>query len=141
MTAVFDYYELAHPHEGVGSGFKYKTVPHITLKSIANNEPPEQEVLYDQPFVDKLTSASHRAVHCGGGARARGEAAGRDRRAINRRMNRSRGPVRRCGRQNGAMNCCKSGIRGKKRTVYSVLPRRAVARDALASCRSRNEAE
>lgn len=52
MTAVFDYYELAHPDEGVGSGFKYKTVPHITLKSIANNEPPAQETLYDQPFVD-----------------------------------------------------------------------------------------
>lgn len=52
MTALFDYYELAHPQEGVGSGFKYKTVPHITLKSIANNEPPGQETLYDQPFVD-----------------------------------------------------------------------------------------
>ena len=26
MTAAFDYYELAHPDEGVGSGFKYKTV-------------------------------------------------------------------------------------------------------------------
>ncbi len=52
MTASFDYYELAHPDEGVGSGFKYKTVPHITLKSIANNEPPGQETLYDQPFVD-----------------------------------------------------------------------------------------
>ena len=52
MTAVYDYYELAHPHEGVGSGFKYKTVPHITLRSITNNEPAEQEVLYDQPLVD-----------------------------------------------------------------------------------------
>jgi len=52
MTALFDYYELAHPEEGVSSGFKYKTVPHITLKSIANNEPPAQETLYDQPFVD-----------------------------------------------------------------------------------------
>jgi adenine-specific DNA-methyltransferase len=52
MTAVFDYYELAHPDEGVGSGFKYKTVPHITLKSIANNEPPAQETLYDQPYID-----------------------------------------------------------------------------------------
>jgi adenine-specific DNA-methyltransferase len=52
MTALFDYYELAHPQEGVGSGFKYKTVPHITLKSIANNEPPAQETLYDQPFID-----------------------------------------------------------------------------------------
>jgi adenine-specific DNA-methyltransferase len=52
MTTVFDYYELAHTNEGVGSGFKYKTVPHITLKSIANNEPPGTETLYDQPFTD-----------------------------------------------------------------------------------------
>jgi len=52
MTAIFDYYELAHPEEGVDSGFHYKTVPHITLKSIANNEPPETVELYDQPFVD-----------------------------------------------------------------------------------------
>jgi adenine-specific DNA-methyltransferase len=53
MTGVFDYYELAHPREGVGSGFNYKTVPHITLKSIANNEPPATETLYDQPLVDR----------------------------------------------------------------------------------------
>ncbi len=52
MTSVFDYYELAHPEEGVGSGFIYKTVPHITLKSIANNEPAAQETLYDQPYPD-----------------------------------------------------------------------------------------
>jgi adenine-specific DNA-methyltransferase len=52
MTALFDYYQLAHPEEGVGSGFRYKTVPHITLKSIANNEPPAQETLYDQPSVN-----------------------------------------------------------------------------------------
>ncbi|MCL0088616.1 site-specific DNA-methyltransferase [Dehalococcoidia bacterium] len=56
MTASYDYYELAHPEEGVSSGFKYKTVPHITLKSIANNEPPAQETLYDQPFVDNSKS-------------------------------------------------------------------------------------
>jgi len=59
MTALFDYYELAHPEEGVGSGFKYKTVPHITLKSIANNEPPGQETLYDQPYVD---NSKHRVT-------------------------------------------------------------------------------
>ncbi|MEI7934892.1 MAG: DNA methyltransferase, partial [Chlorobiaceae bacterium] len=52
MTAVFDYYELAHPREGVGSGFRYKMVPHITLKSIANNELPGTETLYDQPIPD-----------------------------------------------------------------------------------------
>lgn len=53
MTATFDYYKLAHEEQGVGSGFIYKTVPHITLKSIANNEPPTQEILYDQPEIDK----------------------------------------------------------------------------------------
>ncbi len=52
MTAVFDYYKLAHPDQGVGSGFQYKTVPHITLKSIANDEPPATETLYDQPLKD-----------------------------------------------------------------------------------------
>jgi len=52
MTAVFEYYELAHREEGVSSGFNYKTVPHITLKSIANNEPPVTETLYDRPHKD-----------------------------------------------------------------------------------------
>ena len=69
MTALFDYYELTHPDEGVGSGFKYKTVPHVTLGSIANNpdikegmtqkeidtaiaKHAPQETLYDQPLVD-----------------------------------------------------------------------------------------
>jgi len=70
MTAGYDYYELAHPEEGVGSGFRYKTVPHITLRSIANNPEiregmtreaidaaiskyADQETLHDQPYVDK----------------------------------------------------------------------------------------
>ena len=52
MTALFEYYVLAYPGEGVGSGFRYKTVPHITLKSIATNEPAAQEILYDQPIID-----------------------------------------------------------------------------------------
>ena len=52
MTAIYDYYELAYRDEGVGSGFKYNTVPHITLKSIANKEPPQEETLYDRPLVD-----------------------------------------------------------------------------------------
>ena len=53
MTATFDYYKLAHPEQGVSSGFIYKTVPHITLGSIANNEAAIQEILYDQPEIDK----------------------------------------------------------------------------------------
>ncbi len=56
MTATFDYFGLAKPDEGVSSGFKYKTVPHLTLKSIANNEPPATETLYDQPLIEKNTA-------------------------------------------------------------------------------------
>ena len=53
ISATFDYYELAHPAEGVSSGFNYETVPHITLTSIANNEPDPKEVLYDRPNIDR----------------------------------------------------------------------------------------
>lgn len=52
MTAVFDYYKLAYPDEGIGSGFEYEKVPHVTLKSIANDEPPAIETLYDKPHKD-----------------------------------------------------------------------------------------
>jgi adenine-specific DNA-methyltransferase len=53
MTAVFDYYQLAHEQEGVSSGFNYKTIPYVTLGSIANKEPPEHETLYDEPEIER----------------------------------------------------------------------------------------
>lgn len=53
MTAVFDYYKLAHEEQGVGSGFKYKAIPRIALKTIANGEEPCLEIQYDQPEIDK----------------------------------------------------------------------------------------
>jgi adenine-specific DNA-methyltransferase len=46
MTASFDYYELRYPHEGLKGGFIYKSVPHVTLKSIANN--PEIDAIYER---------------------------------------------------------------------------------------------
>ena len=52
MTTLFDYYYLAKPSDGVVGGFKYKTVPHVTLRSIANNERADNESLFDQPEVD-----------------------------------------------------------------------------------------
>lgn len=62
MTAVFDYYELAHPEEGVGSGFKYKTVPHVTLKSIANN--PEIDSIYARmhPEIERALDQLNEAL-------------------------------------------------------------------------------
>ena len=53
-TAVFHYYELFDKEHGnVRQGFVYKTVPHITLKSLANDLEPDEEILYDQPNEDK----------------------------------------------------------------------------------------
>ena len=46
MTANYDYFELKYPQEGLSGGFIYKTVPHITLKSIANN--PEIDQIHEQ---------------------------------------------------------------------------------------------
>jgi adenine-specific DNA-methyltransferase len=64
LTATFPYYELKDPQAGPQGGFVYKRrqnrkgeevgglVPHITLKSIANDEPPATEVLVDRPEVN-----------------------------------------------------------------------------------------
>jgi adenine-specific DNA-methyltransferase len=67
MTASYDYYDLKYPHEGLKAGFIYKTVPHVTLKSIANN--PEIDDLYarlhpaiEQALAD-LNAALRAAVH------------------------------------------------------------------------------
>ncbi|HET8549102.1 MAG TPA: site-specific DNA-methyltransferase [Bryobacteraceae bacterium] len=61
LTATFPWYELKDESRGPAGGFVYKRrqnskgeevggiVPHITLKSIANNEPPQEEVLVDRP--------------------------------------------------------------------------------------------
>jgi adenine-specific DNA-methyltransferase len=52
MTSLFDYYELHDPVDGVSSGFRYKTAPHQTLKSIAYKEATRTETLYDKPIPD-----------------------------------------------------------------------------------------
>lgn len=68
LTATFPWYELKDEERGPAAGFAYKRkqnqkgeevggiVPHVTLKSIASNEPPDQEVLVDRPEIDgKIT--------------------------------------------------------------------------------------
>jgi adenine-specific DNA-methyltransferase len=53
MTALFPFYELAYQSEGISSGFKYKTVPHISLKMIARQENAINEYLFDDPLIVK----------------------------------------------------------------------------------------
>ncbi len=61
LTASFPWFQLKDEARGPAGGFNYRRkqnakgeevggiVPHITLKSIANNEPPAEEVLVDRP--------------------------------------------------------------------------------------------
>lgn len=65
LTATFPWYKLKDDSKGPGAGFDYQRrqnrngqevggiVPHVTLKSIATNEPPEEELLVDHPEDDK----------------------------------------------------------------------------------------
>lgn len=53
MTATLPFYKLYdEAGKDIRQGFIYKTVPHITLKSLANDEPPATETLYDKPEID-----------------------------------------------------------------------------------------
>jgi adenine-specific DNA-methyltransferase len=71
ITATFPYYELQDEQRGPAGGFVYKRrqnakgedvggiVPHVTLKSIANDEPAPEEVLVDRPAVEsRITRVS-----------------------------------------------------------------------------------
>ena len=65
LTATYQWYQLNDEERGPVAGFVYKRrqnnrgeevggiVPHVTLKAIANDEPPGEEVLVDRPEVDK----------------------------------------------------------------------------------------
>jgi len=71
LTATFPYYQLQDDKRGPVGGFVYVRkqnnkgeevggiVPHVTLKSLANNEPAPEEVLVDRPEADsKITRVS-----------------------------------------------------------------------------------
>ena len=53
MTAHYDYYALAHPDEGVGAGFRYRSVATVSARTLGYDEPPNETMLYDQPAPDR----------------------------------------------------------------------------------------
>lgn len=91
LTATYPYYDLKEPGLGPAGGFVYQRrqnrkgeevgglVPHITLRSIANDEQPAMEVLVDRPeerkgvvrvagpFVVEATIASAQTVETSDG--------------------------------------------------------------------------
>lgn len=53
LAAIYPYFTLYDKNNDIRFGFNYKSVPHVTLKSITNNETPPEETLFDKPQVDK----------------------------------------------------------------------------------------
>ena len=92
LTATFPWYDLQDEARGPASGFVYKRrqnkkgeevggiVPHVTLKSIANKEPPEEEILVDKPeeasSITRVTGPFCFEADNSYAARFRGAAAG-----------------------------------------------------------------
>lgn len=62
MTTSYDYFELRYPQEGLRGGFIYTPVPHVTLKSIANN--PEIDEIYERmyPAIESALAALNKVV-------------------------------------------------------------------------------
>jgi adenine-specific DNA-methyltransferase len=62
MTASYDYFELKYPNEGLRGAFIYKTVPHVTLKSIANN--PDIDEIYERmhPEIEAALESLNKAA-------------------------------------------------------------------------------
>ena len=62
MTAKFDYYELKDPERGPAGGFIYETVPHITLKSIAQNTEIDEIAAKYQPQIEQALHELNQAL-------------------------------------------------------------------------------
>lgn len=62
MTAKYEYYDLREGSAGVSSGFMYKTVPHITLRSIAQNTNLDPIFAKHQAILDDRLKAANTAL-------------------------------------------------------------------------------
>jgi adenine-specific DNA-methyltransferase len=68
LTATFPWFDLKAETKGPAAGFEYRRhlnrkgeevggiIPHVTLKSIAQNELPDEEVLVDRPEIDSAVT-------------------------------------------------------------------------------------
>ena len=62
LTASFDYYELKDKSKGIAGGFVNKTVPHITLKSIAQNTALDPIFAKHEPILKEKLDALNSAL-------------------------------------------------------------------------------
>ncbi|HPQ15179.1 MAG TPA: DNA methyltransferase [Bryobacteraceae bacterium] len=62
LTAKYEYFKLKDESKGVAGGFRYKTVPHITLKSIAQNTHLDPIFAKHEPILDARLADANAAL-------------------------------------------------------------------------------
>ncbi len=61
-TSRYDYYEFKDEKLGISEGFKYETVPHVTLKSIAQNTNLDPILEKHEPILEKLLQECNKSL-------------------------------------------------------------------------------
>jgi adenine-specific DNA-methyltransferase len=64
LTAKYEYFKLEDESKGIAGGFRYKTVPHITLKSIAQNTNLDPIFSKHEATLDAKLAAANAALTC-----------------------------------------------------------------------------
>ena len=62
LTAKYEYFKLKDEASGVAAGLRYKTVPHITLKSIAQNTNLDPIFAKHEPILEANLGAANAAL-------------------------------------------------------------------------------
>lgn len=62
MTAKYEMFELRDENVGVSGAFKYKTIPHVTLKSIAQNTNLDPIFAAHKPILDAALSGCNNSL-------------------------------------------------------------------------------
>jgi len=62
LTAKYDFYRLQDESVGVASGFRFKTIPHITLKSITQNKNLDPISTKYEAILDATLAAANEAL-------------------------------------------------------------------------------
>ena len=62
LTGSFDYYELKDSSKGIAGGFVNKTIPHITLRSIAQNTALDSIFARHEPILKEKLDMLNRAL-------------------------------------------------------------------------------
>jgi adenine-specific DNA-methyltransferase len=62
LSAKYEYFKLKDESKGVAGGFRYKTVPHITLKSIAQTTNLDPIFAKHEPLLDAALAGANAAL-------------------------------------------------------------------------------